>query len=134
MSSYSSNLEPRAIQRPRNSSVSFGNSHTLGRSFVYSSFKPELNQSLNNTPAIHSTNDIHEQTADLADVGVTNVDDDNGDDPSMLLYEPIGGAGNNIYNSPPGQESPYKETSPLVTGPSESTSLRYAIIILYQRP
>ncbi|GMF07588.1 unnamed protein product [Ambrosiozyma monospora] len=43
----------------------------------------------------------------------------------MLLYEPIGGAGNNIYNSPPGQESPYKETSPLVTGPSESTSLRY---------
>ncbi|GMG60228.1 unnamed protein product [Ambrosiozyma monospora] len=118
--SYNSNLEPRAIQRPRNSSISFENSHTLGRSFVYSSFKPELSQNLNNTPAIHSPNDIHEQTADLADVGVTNVDDDTGDDPSMLFYEPIG-----IWFK---QQSASRITIAFVTETATT------IILLHERP
>lgn len=67
---HSDNATPRAIKAPNRASLSLDN-QALGRSFIYSSYKPAGFGSLAaGTPPVHSTNSVHEDTANLAEVGV----------------------------------------------------------------
>ncbi|KAG7756352.1 hypothetical protein KL911_001154 [Ogataea haglerorum] len=82
MSAFNSSL-PKVIASSRASqSPSYGTRQSvttethLGRSFVYSSFRPDLNSPLNSlNAAVHSSSSINETSVGLADVGVDDVEE-----------------------------------------------------------
>lgn len=64
---------PQAIDAPtrRHASMSVDGGQALGRSFIYSSYRPSgLEGFAVGTPAVHSTSSVHEETANFAGVGV----------------------------------------------------------------
>lgn len=64
---------PQAIDAPtrRHASMSVDGGQALGRSFIYSSYRPSgLEGFAAGTPAVHSTSSVHEETANFAGVGV----------------------------------------------------------------
>jgi SulP family sulfate permease len=78
---------PRPIDLNRQSSVSASTPATgtvtssvanaLGRSFVYNSFRPSIISTINaEMLQIHSTDSVHEDSADLANIAVPDIDDD----------------------------------------------------------
>ncbi|GMM27431.1 Vsb1 protein [Martiniozyma asiatica (nom. inval.)] len=53
-------------------------SNALGRSFIYSSYKPGSPSIMNSV--VHSTGSIHEESADLANVGLTDFENDDNEE------------------------------------------------------
>jgi SulP family sulfate permease len=80
----------RSIPKSFTSNRQFSsNNNTLGRSFVYSSYKPDFASPINSEfLQVHSTDSIHGDSADLANIAVPDIDSDdiNEYSPSPLSY------------------------------------------------
>ncbi|QPG74464.1 hypothetical protein FOA43_001794 [Brettanomyces nanus] len=101
---------PRAINTPsrRRPSVSL-ESNTLGRSFVYSRNAGFLDSS---PPTVHSTTSVHEDTANLAGVGVDDADDSISNSRSNSTWSQSGLDDLNIDELPSeSQIAPYSQFS-----------------------
>ncbi|KAH3662034.1 hypothetical protein OGAPHI_006215 [Ogataea philodendri] len=103
MSANSSSL-PKTISNPRAVSgarQSVTAEHHLGRSFIYSSFRPDPSSPLNSIGAtVHSSSSINETSVGLADVGV-----DSNDEPAAFWGD--------LNNTPPDQYA--EDYAPLIT-------------------
>ncbi|CAI8495190.1 unnamed protein product [Pichia kudriavzevii] len=91
---------PKASDHHRHPSVS---NNALARSFVYSSFKPGSSFSPNSKSLqVHSSDSIHEDSADLAEIAVTdfnNIDSEYSNPPLILTKDDSGTTLNDSYST-----------------------------------
>lgn len=83
--SFSGTSIPRAITG-RKTSKSNDTTLGMGRSFVFSSFKPEFADQLGTSPEVHSPDSVHEDTADLAEVGVSGDAEADADEAEIVTW------------------------------------------------
>lgn len=108
---YSKSI-PKSFQQNHQLS---SNNNALARSFVYSSYKPGLTSSVNSEfLQVHSNASVHEDSADLADIAVPDIDSDdiaNGENSTVYLPN---SSSNNYIDSETIEYSAIDENSDLL--------------------
>lgn len=73
--SYGEGDFPKSIPKPISQNRQASSANALARSFVYSSFKPDITSSINSELLqVHSSDSVHEDSADLANIAVVELD------------------------------------------------------------
>lgn len=87
--SYNDGAFPRSIPKSMNQNRHGSSGGTLARSFMYSSYKPSMTSPINSVSLqVHSSDSVHEDSADLAAIAVPDIDTDDATDDSPMSTTP----------------------------------------------
>ena len=124
--SYGDGAFPRSIPKSINQPRQASSGNTLARSFMYSSYKPNMTSPINSISLqVHSSDSVHEDSAGLAAIAVPDIDTDDTADESLLSTTPSNTYPS--YSTAVAEYSPVDETSNMlpITHQTSHTSLSF---------